>query len=83
MPITPFLPAQVFEPELIEAMSAAFTEACSTLGLADRTDPFTEIVARKIIEAAQSGLHTQTSLYLSAMQVRMALHQSSRPPSKP
>jgi hypothetical protein len=68
MPITPFLRHQVFEPELIEAMSAAFGQARSTLGLADRTDPMTEIVARKIIEAAQRGLRTRTGLYQSAMQ---------------
>ena len=68
MPITAFLHNEAFEPELIEAMSAAFTEACSTLGLADRTDPITEIVARKVIEAAQRGLRTQTALYQSAMQ---------------
>jgi hypothetical protein len=68
MPITAFLHNQAFEPELIEAMSAAFTEACSTLGLADRADPITEIVASKIIEAAQRGLRTQNALYQSAMQ---------------
>jgi hypothetical protein len=67
MPITAFLDNEAFEPELIEAMSAAFTEACSTLGLADRTDPITEIVARKVIEAAQCGLRTRTALYQSAM----------------
>ena len=68
MPITAHLDNEAFEPELIEAMSAAFTEACSTLGLADRTDPMREIVARKIIEAAQSGLRTQVALYMSAIQ---------------
>jgi hypothetical protein len=69
MPITPFLPKQqVYEPQLTETMSAAFVRACSTFGLADRTDPMREIVARKIIEAAQSGLRTQVALYMSAIQ---------------
>ena len=39
MPIIPFLRGQVFDPELIEAMSMAFTKACDTLGLVDRADP--------------------------------------------
>ena len=42
MPIIPFLRGQAFDPELIEAMSTAFTKACDTLGLVDRADPVTE-----------------------------------------
>jgi hypothetical protein len=67
MPITPFLRNQAFDPELIEAMSAAFTKACTALGLSDRADPITELVARYIIECAQRGLRTETALYLSAI----------------
>jgi len=33
----------------------AYEGALSVLGLADRTDPITEIIAKKIIEVAQSG----------------------------
>jgi hypothetical protein len=69
MPINPFLPKQqVFDPELIHAMSVAFVQACTTLGLTVRTDPMNELVARKIIEGAQSGLRTEMALYLHAMQ---------------
>ena len=44
-----------FDPELVEAMSAAFESTCDALGLTERTDPITTLVAEKIIEAAQRG----------------------------
>ena len=68
MPITPFLRGQAFEPELIEAMSTAFTKACETLGLIDRADPITELVARQIIEFAERGVRTQTALYFKTVE---------------
>ena len=55
MPLTPFLKGATFEPEAIEAMSAAFEAVCASLQLLDRTDPVTEIVARKIIEVTGTG----------------------------
>jgi hypothetical protein len=45
----------VFEPEEIEIMSAAYEDALSVLQLANRQDPITELVARKIIAVARSG----------------------------
>jgi enoyl-CoA hydratase/carnithine racemase len=63
VPITPFLQNQAFDPEVIEEMSAAFADACKTLGLIDRADPITEIVARRIIELAQRGVRTKAALY--------------------
>jgi hypothetical protein len=63
MPITPYLRNEAFEPDVIEEMSAAFTDACKTLGLIDRADPLTEIVARRIIELAQRGIRTEAELY--------------------
>jgi hypothetical protein len=53
MPITPFLRNQVFQPEQIGAMSEAFTCACTSLGLADHTDPIAKLVANHIIQLAQ------------------------------
>ncbi len=63
MPITLFLQNQAFDPEIIEDMSAAFTDACTTLGLVDRADPLTEIVAQRIIQLAQRGIRTKAELY--------------------
>jgi hypothetical protein len=45
----------VFEPEEIAIMSAAYEDALNVLKLANRQDPITELVARKIIAVARSG----------------------------
>jgi hypothetical protein len=55
LPITPFLKGQAFDPEATRAMGVAFDKARQALGLADRTDRATEIVAALIIESAQTG----------------------------
>ena len=55
MPLTPYLKGGVFEPQQIGAMTAAFEAVCRSLQLADRTDPLTEIVARKVIDIAATG----------------------------
>lgn len=68
MPITPFLREEAFDPEAIEAMSSAFVKACASLGLVDRSDQMTELVARMIIETAQRGIRNSTALYFSVMQ---------------
>jgi hypothetical protein len=47
---------------------AAFVEVCDALGLKDRSDKLTAVVARHIIEMAQRGVRTKTALYLNTMQ---------------
>ena len=54
MPITPFLRGEVFDSEVLDAMSLAFTQVCTTLGLVDR-DPITQHVAGRMVELAQAG----------------------------
>jgi hypothetical protein len=44
-----------FSPVEVERLSRAYEDALRTLGLVDRTDPVTEIVAKKIIEIATTG----------------------------
>ena len=44
-----------FEPEEIEAMAAAYEGALSDLGLSDRDDPITELVARSILTITSLG----------------------------
>jgi hypothetical protein len=58
MPIIPFLANQAFEPEVVEAMSAALVATCDALGLkiGDDDDPATRFVAEKVIELAQRGI---------------------------
>jgi hypothetical protein len=44
-----------FNPDAVEALTAAYERACTTLNLVDRTDPLTEIIARMIVERAKRG----------------------------
>ena len=67
LPITPFLKGQAFDPELVEAMGAAFVSTCDALGLTDRTDAITTLVAEKIVELAQRGLRNPTAMHLMAV----------------
>ena len=46
---------QSFGPEDIEILSNAFEEAVRELRLVDRTDPATQLLAKRIIELAQQG----------------------------
>jgi hypothetical protein len=56
MPIRQYLRGDVaFGPEDLAAMLAAFDEALRKLGLNDRTDKVTELVARQIISIAKQG----------------------------
>jgi hypothetical protein len=55
MPLTPFLKEAAFDPQAIEAISAAFEAVCASLQLVNRSDSVAEIVARKVIEVAGTG----------------------------
>jgi hypothetical protein len=55
MPVYPLLQGQAFEPELIDAMARAFEDALRVLQLTNRNDPLNTIVAKRIIEVAQTG----------------------------
>lgn len=48
MPIIRLLQNEPFGPEDVKIISAAYEQTLSSLGLVDRTDPITEIVAKKI-----------------------------------
>jgi hypothetical protein len=45
----------VFGPDEIVRMSSAYEQALKTLRLADRNDPVSELVAKKIIDIARTG----------------------------
>jgi hypothetical protein len=45
----------VLGPDEIARMSIAYEQALKNLGLVDRTDPVTELVAKKIIDIARTG----------------------------
>jgi hypothetical protein len=66
-PITPFLQGQAFDPETVQAMANALVMTCEALGLSNRDDAMTQLVAEKIIELAKRGLKNPTALHLAAM----------------
>jgi hypothetical protein len=55
MAIYRILQGAAFDPETIQLMTTAYEDTLRGLGLVDRSDPITEIVAKKIIEVTQSG----------------------------
>jgi hypothetical protein len=56
MAIYRLLQQSAFGPDDIDIMVRAYDDCLRTLNLADRSDPLTEIVAKKIIEIAQTGV---------------------------
>lgn len=50
MPINRLLADSKLEPEEIKRLNAAYNHALRSLSLVDRDDPFTQMIARKIIE---------------------------------
>ncbi len=49
-------------------MSDAYLRACKRLGLADRTDPATELVALRVIHLAQRGVLDTEALLKRTLQ---------------
>ena len=56
-----------FEPEQIEVMTTAYEAALLDLGLVDRDDPTTEIVARAIVNIASRGERDPTAIKKRAL----------------
>ena len=67
MPIRPYLEGEYFEPELIETMSQALADACTSLGLQDRRDAAVRLLALRIIEEARAGVHDRALLKAAAL----------------
>ena len=55
VPIYRLLQNTAFEPDRIASMTTAFDDACRALGLAERDDVLRDLVAKKVIEIAQTG----------------------------
>ena len=56
MPIKRLLAGYQLEPEEVEILIAAFNRALRSLGVVDRNDPLTELIAREIIEIGATGV---------------------------
>lgn len=55
MPINRLAAEAAFGPDEIARLTSAYEAALQLLRLADRNDPVTEIVAKKIIDVARAG----------------------------
>lgn len=62
MAIYGYLQNSGFDPETISIMTTAYEAVRSRLGLTDRSDPLTQLVARKVIELAQTGIRDPAQL---------------------
>jgi hypothetical protein len=56
MPIYRLLQNLPMGPEEVSRMTTAFEKALRTVGIKDRNDPMAEMIAKKIIEIAQTGV---------------------------
>jgi hypothetical protein len=56
MPIYRLLQNVPMGPEEISRLTTAYEHTLRTIGLVDRNDPITELIAKKIIEIAQTGV---------------------------
>jgi hypothetical protein len=66
MPTTPIFSGQPFLPET--TMSTAFDAACEKLGLVVKHDPATELVAKFMVELAQTGVHDYEPLLAATLE---------------
>jgi hypothetical protein len=59
------------EPEEIRRLTTAYEQALRGLGLVDRDDPLSEIVAKKVIKIAQGGVRDPADIAaLAIMELR-------------
>ena len=73
MAIYRLLQAASFDQSDIDRMTAAYEAALKILRLADRTDPLTELIAKKIIEVARTGEHDPARICARCPGTRRAL----------
>jgi hypothetical protein len=62
VPIYRLFDGQAFEPEQVTILAQAFEELLPLLGLTDREDQVTLLVARRVIELAQTGVRDPVRL---------------------
>jgi hypothetical protein len=57
-----------FGPDIIEAMTDAYEHALTNLGMADRNDPVTELIAKSIINVTATGERDPQKIMERALQ---------------
>ena len=72
MPISRLLKNAAFNDEQVRELVHAFESVLTALALTDRSDPITELVAKKIIECAQDGEFDRVKLRECALAALMS-----------
>jgi hypothetical protein len=67
MPIRAFLDGHSFDPETIETMNKALTEASRTLRLRPKDAALIRLLARRIVDLARDGIHDPELLKAAAL----------------
>lgn len=80
MPIRPYLQGQAFDPDIIRVMGVAFENTCKELGILNKHDAVTRIVARTVIDMAQRGFRDAASLSAAVMNEFRPDQTLNRPP---
>jgi hypothetical protein len=63
MSVSPFIREAVFDPEIIRVMAGAFEELLGDLEVADRNDPFAEVIAKELLRAARLGVRDVAEMH--------------------
>ena len=69
MAIYRLLQNSAFVPEDIGRLVAAYENCLRILNLSDRSDPITELIAKKVIEVAQTGMRDPARIGQLALEV--------------
>jgi hypothetical protein len=80
MPIRTYLQGEAFDPDTVRAMGIAFENACKELGILNKHDAVTRVVARTVIDMAQRGFRDEESLTAAVMEEFRLGPTPSRPP---
>ncbi|OCK56988.1 hypothetical protein [Bradyrhizobium sp. LMTR 3] len=67
MPIYRLLQNMPMGPEEIGRLTTAYEQALRAIGIIDRGDPLAELLARKIIEVAQTGIRDPADIAAQAI----------------
>ena len=63
MGVSLFVREAVFDPEIIQVMAGAFEELLGDLEVADRNDPFAEVIAKEVLRAARLGVRDVAEMH--------------------
>jgi hypothetical protein len=83
MPIYEIMRRQgVLAPEEVAMLGKVFEDLLETLGLVDRKDPMTEMVAKKLVELATAGIREPDRLKALTLQALTQQQQQQVQPKK-